>query len=185
MHPASHVHTHAWLALSMAAPASIPRVVAPTSSLSPVTAPAASPVAGQRVKGIYWSIWLNGYDLTQRHHTTICFCRNIVTTVNLDCWLDLKTLLCMLVTPNTIPRCVHLIAKHSLLLTPHIVFRCCYHAHSGSEDPSLIFASGKMVITGAKSEDDSRLASWKYVHIIQQLSVWCQILQVQDPEHRW
>ena len=34
---------------------------------------------------------------------------------------------------------------------------------------ALIFASGKMVITGAKSEDDSRLARRKYARIIQKL----------------
>ena len=33
----------------------------------------------------------------------------------------------------------------------------------------LIFASGKMVVTGAKSENDSRLASCKYVCIVQKL----------------
>ena len=92
MHQASHARTHARLALSTATPASISWVAAPMSSPSPVTAPAVSPVAGQHVKGIYWSIWLNGYDLTQRHRTTIRFCRNIVMTVNLDCRLDLKTI---------------------------------------------------------------------------------------------
>jgi transcription initiation factor TFIID TATA-box-binding protein len=34
---------------------------------------------------------------------------------------------------------------------------------------ALIFASGKMVVTGAKSEDDSRLASRKFARIIQKL----------------
>lgn len=34
---------------------------------------------------------------------------------------------------------------------------------------ALIFASGKMVVTGAKSEEDSRLASRKYARIIQKL----------------
>jgi transcription initiation factor TFIID TATA-box-binding protein len=34
---------------------------------------------------------------------------------------------------------------------------------------ALIFASGKMVVTGAKSEDDSKLASRKYSRIIQKL----------------
>jgi transcription initiation factor TFIID TATA-box-binding protein len=34
---------------------------------------------------------------------------------------------------------------------------------------ALIFASGKMVVTGAKSEDASRLASRKYARIIQKL----------------
>jgi transcription initiation factor TFIID TATA-box-binding protein len=34
---------------------------------------------------------------------------------------------------------------------------------------ALVFASGKMVVTGAKSEDDSKLASRKYARIIQKL----------------
>jgi transcription initiation factor TFIID TATA-box-binding protein len=34
---------------------------------------------------------------------------------------------------------------------------------------ALIFASGKMVCTGAKSEDESRLAARKYARIIQKL----------------
>ena len=34
---------------------------------------------------------------------------------------------------------------------------------------ALIFASGKIVVTGAKSEPDSRLASRKYARIIQKL----------------
>jgi transcription initiation factor TFIID TATA-box-binding protein len=34
---------------------------------------------------------------------------------------------------------------------------------------ALIFASGKMVVTGAKSEDDSKLAGRKYARIIQKL----------------
>jgi len=38
------------------------------------------------------------------------------------------------------------------------------------ETTVLIFAWGKMVITGAKSEDDSRLASRKYTRIAQKLS---------------
>jgi TATA-box binding protein (TBP) (component of TFIID and TFIIIB) len=34
---------------------------------------------------------------------------------------------------------------------------------------ALIFASGKMVVTSAKSEDDSRSASCKYARIVQKL----------------
>jgi TATA-box binding protein (TBP) (component of TFIID and TFIIIB) len=34
---------------------------------------------------------------------------------------------------------------------------------------ALIFASGRMVVTSAKSEDDSRLASCKYARIVQKL----------------
>jgi transcription initiation factor TFIID TATA-box-binding protein len=34
---------------------------------------------------------------------------------------------------------------------------------------ALIFASGKMVVTGAKSEDDSKLAARKYAYILKKL----------------
>ncbi|KAG0035984.1 TATA-box-binding protein [Podila clonocystis] len=71
--------------------------------------------------------------------------QNIVATVNLDCRLDLKTI--------------------------------ALHARNAEYNPkirepkttALIFASGKMVVTGAKSEDDSKLASRKYARIIQKL----------------
>ena len=36
---------------------------------------------------------------------------------------------------------------------------------------ALIFALGKMIIAGVKSEDDSRLASRKYARIVQKLGV--------------
>lgn len=42
---------------------------------------------------------------------------------------------------------------------------------------ALIFASGKMVVTGAKSEDDSKLASRKYARIIQKLGFNSVILR--------
>lgn len=34
---------------------------------------------------------------------------------------------------------------------------------------ALVFASGKMVVTGARSEDDSKLAARKFAHIIRKL----------------
>lgn len=48
---------------------------------------------------------------------------------------------------------------YSLILTSYLVLTFL----------ALVFASGKMVVTGAKSEDDSRLASRKYARIIQKL----------------
>ena len=47
---------------------------------------------------------------------------------------------------------------------------------------ALIFVSDKMVATGAKSGDDSRLASCKYASAM----AWfqCKVLQVQGTEHR-
>ena len=44
---------------------------------------------------------------------------------------------------------------------------------------ALIFASGKMVVTGAKSEDDSRLASRKYARIVQK-RLRRQVCRVQE-----
>lgn len=43
---------------------------------------------------------------------------------------------------------------------------------------ALIFSSGKMVCTGAKSEEDSRLAARKYARIIQKLGFTVNCLQM-------
>jgi transcription initiation factor TFIID TATA-box-binding protein len=79
--------------------------------------------------------------------------RNLVATVNLDCRLDLKTI--ALHARN---------AEYNPKRFAAVIMRI--------RDPkttALIFASGKMVVTGAKSEDDSKLASRKYARIIQKL----------------
>ncbi|KAK9764461.1 TATA-binding protein (TBP) [Basidiobolus ranarum] len=79
--------------------------------------------------------------------------QNIVATVNLDCRLDLKTI--ALHARN---------AEYNPKRFAAVIMRI--------RDPkttALIFASGKMVVTGAKSEDDSRLAARKYARIIQKL----------------
>jgi len=79
--------------------------------------------------------------------------QNIVATVNLDCRLDLKTI--ALHARN---------AEYNPKRFAAVIMRI--------RDPkttALIFASGKMVGTGAKSEDDSRLASRKYARIVQKL----------------
>lgn len=41
---------------------------------------------------------------------------------------------------------------------------------------ALIFSSGKMVCTGAKSEEDSRLAARKYARIVQKLGFQAKFL---------
>jgi TATA-box binding protein (TBP) (component of TFIID and TFIIIB) len=53
------------------------------------------------------------------------------------------------------------------LLISAIAFCRCHHADSRPKLPHL--SLGKMVVTGAKSEDDSRLASRKYARIVQKL----------------
>ncbi|KAJ3345720.1 TATA box-binding protein-like protein 2 [Entophlyctis luteolus] len=79
--------------------------------------------------------------------------QNVVSTVNLECKLDLKTI--ALRARN---------AEYNPKRFAAVIMRI--------RDPkttALIFASGKMVITGAKSEDFSKLAARKYARIIQKL----------------
>ncbi|KAJ7758426.1 TBP-domain-containing protein [Mycena olivaceomarginata] len=79
--------------------------------------------------------------------------QNIVATINLDVRLDLKTI--ALHARN---------AEYNPKRFAAVIMRI--------RDPkttALIFASGKMVVTGAKSEDDSRLASRKFARIVQKL----------------
>ncbi|KAJ1653554.1 TATA-binding protein (TBP), partial [Dispira simplex] len=79
--------------------------------------------------------------------------RNIVATVNLDCRLDLKTI--ALHARN---------AEYNPKRFAAVIMRI-----REPKTTALIFASGKMVVTGAKSEDDSKLASRKYARIVQKL----------------
>merc|ERR1712153_213283 len=77
--------------------------------------------------------------------------QNIVSTVNLACPLDLKKI--ALHARN---------AEYNPKRFAAVIMRI--------RDPrttALIFSSGKMVCTGAKSEEDSRLAARKYARIIQ------------------
>lgn len=79
--------------------------------------------------------------------------QNIVATVNLNCRLDLKTI--ALHARN---------AEYNPKRFAAVIMRI-----REPKTTALIFASGKMVVTGAKSEDDSKLASRKYARIIQKL----------------
>ncbi|GAA5834014.1 hypothetical protein JCM3766R1_002494 [Sporobolomyces carnicolor] len=79
--------------------------------------------------------------------------QNIVATVNLECKLDLKTI--ALHARN---------AEYSPKRFAAVIMRI-----REPKTTALVFASGKVVVTGAKSEDDSRLAARKYTRIIQKL----------------
>ncbi|KAJ3412246.1 TATA-box-binding protein [Chytridiales sp. JEL 0842] len=79
--------------------------------------------------------------------------KNIVATVNLDCKLDLKTI--ALHARN---------AEYNPKRFAAVIMRI-----REPKTTALIFASGKMVVTGAKSEDDSKHAARKYARIIQKL----------------
>jgi transcription initiation factor TFIID TATA-box-binding protein len=80
--------------------------------------------------------------------------QNIVSTVNLGCRLDLKT--------------IALHARNAEFNPKR--FAAVIMRIREPRTTALIFSSGKMVCTGAKSEEDSRLAARKYARIIQKLS---------------
>jgi len=79
--------------------------------------------------------------------------QNIVATVSLECRLDLKTI--ALHARN---------AEYNPKRFAAVIMRI-----REPKTTALIFASGKMVVTGARSEDDSKLAARKYARIVQKL----------------
>lgn len=79
--------------------------------------------------------------------------RNIVSTVTLGCPLILKDI--ALQARN---------AEYNPKRFAAVIMRI-----REPRTTALIFSSGKMVCTGAKSEDDSRLAARKYARIVQKL----------------
>ncbi|KAI5055461.1 hypothetical protein GOP47_0028982 [Adiantum capillus-veneris] len=92
-------------------------------------------------------------DLARHPSGIVPTLQNIVSTVNMDCRLELKTI--ALHARN---------AEYNPKRFAAVIMRI--------RDPkttALIFASGKMVCTGAKSEQQSKLAARKYARIIQKL----------------
>lgn len=83
----------------------------------------------------------------------IKFFRNVVSTVNLGCKLNLSHI--ALHARN---------AEYNPKRFAAVIMRI-----REPKTTALIFASGKMVCTGAKSEDDSRTAARKYAKIILKL----------------
>ena len=79
--------------------------------------------------------------------------QNIVSTINLDCKLDLKII--AMRTPNAEYNPKRFFAVIMRIRKPRTT--------------ALLFNSGKMVCTGAKDEDESRIAARKFARIIQKL----------------
>lgn len=94
-------------------------------------------------------------------HGIVPTLQNIVATVNLGVRLDLKTI--ALHARN---------AEYNPKRFAAVIMRV-----RQPKTTALIFASGKMVVTGAKSEDDSRLAARKYARIIQKLGFEAQFTE--------
>ncbi|OJT11247.1 TATA-box-binding protein, partial [Trametes pubescens] len=129
----------------------------PTQSQSQTLVGSSQPIAGPSSPPSTVPATPAPLTLEQQHITAVegivPTLQNIVATVNLDCRLDLKTI--ALHARN---------AEYNPKRFAAVIMRI--------RDPkttALIFASGKMVVTGAKSEDDSRLASRKYARIVQKL----------------
>lgn len=79
--------------------------------------------------------------------------QNIVSTVNLSCILDLKQIAWKGRNTEYLPN--RFAAVIMRLLEP--------------KTTALVFGSGRMVVTGAKSREDSTLASRKYARIIEKI----------------
>lgn len=86
--------------------------------------------------------------------------QNIVSTVNLGCKLDLKTI--ALRARN---------AEYNPKRFAAVIMRI-----REPRTTALIFSSGKMVCTGAKSEEQSRLAARKYARVVQKLGFSAKFL---------
>ncbi|CAI5480641.1 unnamed protein product [Closterium sp. Yama58-4] len=92
-------------------------------------------------------------DLVKHPSGIVPVLQNIVSTVNMDCRLDLKEI--ALRARN---------AEYNPKRFAAVIIRI-----REPKTTALVFASGKMVCTGAKSEEQSRLAARKYARIIQKL----------------
>ena len=79
--------------------------------------------------------------------------QNLVASVNVDCRLDLKT--------------IALHARNAEYNPKR--FAAAIMRMREPKSTALIFASGKMVVTGVKCESDARLAARKYARILQKL----------------
>jgi len=123
-----------------------------TTRLTDTSLAKSSPAAGALV---IQTPGLNATSLAVGQHPSgiVPVLQNIVATVNLDCKLDLKTI--ALHARN---------AEYNPKRFAAVIMRI-----REPKTTALIFASGKMVVTGAKSEDSSRLAAKKYARIIQKL----------------
>lgn len=92
-------------------------------------------------------------DRTRHASGIIPTLQNIVATVNLGCKLDLKSIAMRARNAEYNPR----------------RFAAVILRIRDPKTTALVFHSGKMVLTGAKSEDLARLAARKYARIIQKL----------------
>ncbi|RZC55326.1 hypothetical protein C5167_014187 [Papaver somniferum] len=92
-------------------------------------------------------------DLAKHPSGIVPTLQNIVSTVNLDCKLDLKAIA---------------LQARNAEYNPKVSF-CCRDYENKEPNNCVDIALEKMVCTGAKSEQQSKLAARKYARIIQKL----------------
>lgn len=127
--------------------------VDPSGGAGPVYAPVASPAPPS--PGMMGSHQVGSVGPHSQQTTTdiVPQLQNIVSTVNMGVKLDLKKI--ALHARN---------AEYNPKRFAAVIMRI-----REPRTTALIFSSGKMVCTGAKSEEDSRLAARKYARIVQKL----------------
>nr|KAJ0201590.1 hypothetical protein LSAT_V11C600319450 [Lactuca sativa] len=107
-------------------------------------------------------------DLIRHPSGIVPTLQNIVSTVNLDCKLDLKAIALQARNAEYNPKLKTFtyccLCMYSIQRFAAVIMRI-----REPKTTALIFASGKMVCTGAKSEQQSKLAARKYARIIQKL----------------
>ncbi|KAL9225240.1 hypothetical protein vseg_001189 [Gypsophila vaccaria] len=96
---------------------------------------------------------MEAVDMSKHPSGIVPTIQNIVSTVNLDCKLELKAI--ALHARN---------AEYNPKRFAAVIMRI-----REPKTTALIFTSGKLVCTGAKTESDSRLAARKYARIVQKL----------------
>ncbi|KAK2446952.1 TATA-box-binding protein [Trifolium repens] len=99
-------------------------------------------------------------DLKKHPSGIVPTLQNIISTVNLDTELDLKAIALQARNAYVTDVC----DANSLQRFAAVVMRI-----REPKTTALIFATGKMVCTGAKSEHQSKLAARKYARIIEKL----------------
>lgn len=135
------------------------QMMGPATPMTPMTPGSNDPgiLPQLQYDSLFWSYQLQRLVLKS---TKFTFFRNIVSTVNLNCKLDLKKI--ALHARN---------AEYNPKRFAAVIMRI-----REPRTTALIFSSGKMVCTGAKSEEDSRLAARKYARIIQKLGFVAKFL---------
>ncbi|KAG8061977.1 hypothetical protein GUJ93_ZPchr0003g17920 [Zizania palustris] len=95
-------------------------------------------------------------DLAKHPSGIVPTLQNIVSTVNLDCKLDLKAIALQARNAEYNPKTFLIQAAYTTVPVAAVIMRI-----REPKTTTLIFALGKMVCTGAKSEQQSKLAARK------------------------